>query len=58
MFMPEDDFLLLSIVNTKLRDCYSSLSELCEEEGLDEEEIISRLKKIGFSYDSTQNSFK
>lgn len=58
MFIPDDDFLLLSIVNTKLRDSYSSLTELCEEEGADINEIISRLAAIGYSYEEKLNSFK
>ena len=58
MFMPEDNYLLLSLVNTKLRDGYSSLTELCEEEGVDMEDIISRLSTIGYSYDEKLNSFK
>ena len=31
--LPQDPYILLSVINTKLRDAYSSLSALCE--GLD-----------------------
>ena len=31
--LPQDPYILLSVINTKLRDGYSSLSALCE--GLD-----------------------
>lgn len=58
MFIPDDDFLLLSLVNTKLRDSYSSLNELCDEEGLDRDEITSRLAAIGFKYVEELNSFR
>ena len=35
MILPSDDYILLSLVNTKLRDEYSSPESLCEEEGVD-----------------------
>lgn len=58
MFLPSDDNILLSLINTKLRDNYSSLKELCEEEEADEEEIISRLARLGYAYDKDKNTFK
>lgn len=58
MNLPADGFMLLSIVNTKLRDEYSSLKELCEEEDADGEEITARLAELGYFYDESQNSFK
>lgn len=56
--MVNDNFLLLSIVNMKLRDNYSDLSSLCEEEGFDEEEVVNRLAEIGYCYDGKTNAFK
>lgn len=56
--MVNDNFLLLSLVNTKLRDTYENLSDLCEEEGYEEEEVLSRLGKIGYFYDEKANAFK
>ena len=58
MLLPADGFILLSLINTKLRDDYSSLEELCEEEGLDIEELTSRLSALGYSYVEEQNTFK
>ena len=58
MNLPADNFLLLSLVNTRLRDAYSSLSELCEEEGMDAAEITARLAAVGYFYDEKTNSFK
>lgn len=58
MVLPEDDFILLSFINTKLRDEYSSLDELCEEEGLKKEEICSRLKGLGYAYTPEYAAFK
>ena len=58
MVLPADDFILLSVINTRLRDEYSSLQQLCEEEGVSFEEICVRLKRAGFSYDEEGNTFK
>ena len=58
MILPEDDFILLSVINTKLRDEYSSLEDLCEEEGVSIEEICTRLKALGYAYTPEYASFK
>lgn len=58
MVLPEDNFILLSLINTKLRDDYSSLDELCCVENVDRGEVCSRLASLGFSYDERINSFK
>ncbi len=58
MILPTDNFILLSLINTKLRDEYSSLSELCEEEDVSAEEIISRLSAMGYVYNEAYNTFK
>ena len=56
--LPNDPIILLSVVNTKLRDCYSSLDALCDDLGENREEIESKLKVVGFEYDEASNSFK
>ncbi len=56
--MITDPNLLLSIVNTKLRDDYVSLDDYCLSEDKDKEEIISILSSIGYVYDEDTNSFK
>ena len=57
MILPADDFILLSLVNTKLRDVYSSLEDLCGEEDIPQEEISSRLSVIGYFYSADLNAF-
>ena len=57
MNMPNDPVMLLSYINTLLRDNYSSLDELSSSMGVDAEEISSRLEAIGYSYDAQQNRF-
>ena len=58
MSAPKDPFILLSLVNTLLRDEYVSLSELCRARDYDEAEIISSLSAAGFEYDEKENRFK
>lgn len=53
-----DPNIVLSMVNMKLRDKYSSLDLLCSDLELNEEEIIERLKKIGYFYNKKENQFK
>jgi len=56
--MIKDPFMLLSMVNMKLRDQYDSLDELCAGEDLDKEELVSRLHDAGFDYVTENNQFK
>ncbi len=55
--LPQDPFMLMSFVNTKLRDEYHSLDELCKSLGVDRLELESRLKAAGFEYNEAQNKF-
>ena len=55
--LPNDPMLLLSVVNTKLRDYYKNIDILCEEMQITKEELISKLKMIDYEYDETQNQF-
>lgn len=55
--LPNDPIMLLSVVNTKLRDMYSSLDLLCDDLNEDKEEIIKKLFDAGFEYDPIQNRF-
>lgn len=50
--------MLLSYVNTKLRDFYGSLDELAEEEELSKDDILDKLGKIGYSYNREENRFE
>lgn len=58
MNLPSDPYLLLSVVNTKLRDEYPSLAELCASLDLDMNELTGKLQVAGFSYDPASNQFK
>ena len=55
--LPKDPAMLLSVVNTKLRDEYDSLSDLCAALDADAEEIEKTLSALDYYYDPTQNRF-
>ena len=55
--LPKDPVMLLSVVNTKLRDKYGTLMELCEDCGVTVEEITEKLAGIDYSYDEGTNQF-
>ena len=55
--LPRDPVMLLSVVNTKLRDEFSSLEELCASYGVSGIEIMDKLKKINYTYDHNTNQF-
>ncbi len=55
--LPNDPVILLSVINTKLRDYYSSLDALCEDLNVDKEELVKKLSAIGYSYKSERNQF-
>ena len=57
MQLPNDPAMLLSFVNLKLRDYYKSLDEMCEDLGVDRQDIESRLLAIDYEYDKSQNRF-
>ena len=56
--LPKDLMILLSVVNTKLRDEYDSLAALCDDLGEDEDALRTALAAAGFSYDEAQNRFR
>ena len=55
--LPKDASLLFSVINTKLRDFYGSLEELCDDLEEDPEEIEGILKTAGYEYDANRNQF-
>ena len=55
--LPGDPVMLLSVVNTKLRDFYGSLDVLCEEMDADKQELTEKLAAAGYRYDEERNQF-
>ena len=58
MNLPNDPIMLLSFINTQLRDNYSSFTELCNANDFSEKEIADKLSLIGYEYNSELNQFK
>lgn len=58
MTLPSDPFILLSYINTLLRDRYPSLDELCASEGIDLRQLVDTLSAAGFEYMSQINQFR
>ena len=57
MTLPKDPVMLLSLINTKLRDYNSSLDDLCKEYNFDKEYITEKLSMIDYHYDEERNQF-
>ena len=55
--LPKDPMLLLSVVNTKLRDYYHNLDALCDDMNVEKEEIVNTLKTIDYEYDESKHQF-
>jgi len=56
--LPKDPMILLSYINTHLRDGYPTLDALCEDLDVSRSELEGRLGAIGFVYDESQNRFR
>ncbi|MCR5623914.1 MAG: DUF4250 domain-containing protein [Lachnospiraceae bacterium] len=57
MNIPKDPVMLMSYINTQLRDNYDNLDDLVKSLGLDEREITDKLKTCGFTYNAELNKF-
>ena len=55
--LPQDPIILLSYINTKLRDEYNSLDALCDDLDADREELVRRLETVGYTYNEDKNRF-
>jgi hypothetical protein len=57
MTIPKDPVILLSFVNTHLRDYYNSLKDFCKSLDVNEIELIEKLSTIQYEYNAEQNQF-
>ena len=57
MSLPKDPFILLSVLNTRLRDFYPTLDECCKAEDIDKDAVIHTLASIRYRYSSEKNQF-
>jgi hypothetical protein len=57
MKMPQDPVMLLSFVNTQLRDHFAELDDCCAYYGASREWLEDRLAAIDYHYDAVTNQF-
>lgn len=55
--LPKDPMILLSVINTKLRDYYPTLDALCQDMGIVKEELTEKLEQIDYEYRKEENQF-
>lgn len=55
--LPQDPIMLLSVINLKLRDNYSSLDALCDDLDEDKLAILDKLGTAGYVYNPDTNQF-
>lgn len=55
--LPKDPVMLLSFINTKLRDQYHNLAQLCQSLDISRPELEQRLADIDYSYNPQSNQF-
>lgn len=55
--VPKDPVMLLSYVNTQLRDFYPSLEDCCSALNLNRETVEHTLEQIDYHYDPSKNQF-
>ena len=55
--IPKDPVMLLSYINTQLRDNYPDMDELCGSLCLDRKDVDEKLASIDYEYDSEKNQY-
>lgn len=55
--LPKDPVILLSYINTQLRDFHESLDDLCKSRDIHPNTIIETLSTIDYHYDPKENRF-
>ncbi|MCR5527415.1 MAG: DUF4250 domain-containing protein [Lachnospiraceae bacterium] len=57
MYLPEDPVMLMSVVNTELRDRFPTLERFCKANDVETSYLIDKLKMIDYHYDEEKNQF-
>lgn len=55
--LPSDPIILLSYINTKLRDECKSLDDFCDKYEIDKAHIINTLNSVNYQYNPKINQF-
>lgn len=56
-YLMMDINIAYSMLNMRLRDKYSSLVDLCEDEDIDIEELLKGMERRGYIYNQENNQF-
>ena len=56
--LPKDPAILVSYVNTQLRDHYPILSDFCDSNNIDVNDLVGKMRSINYSYDEKTNQFR
>ena len=57
MILPKDPYMLLSVLNMKLRDNYTDLEALCDDMEADISAVSEAMEKLGYKYSRDDNQF-
>ena len=57
MNIPNDPVMLLSYVNTQLRDFFSNLDDMCSSLQISKEMLVEKMADIDYEYDANSNQF-
>lgn len=57
MDLPQDPIMLLSYVNTQLRDNYASLDDFCAAMDISRKKLEEALAAVDYEYDAGRNAF-
>ncbi|STO31419.1 Uncharacterised protein [Fusobacterium necrogenes] len=57
-YLMMDINIAYSMLNMRLRDKYSSLSELCDDENIEIEKLLTEMEKKGYIYNKENNQFR
>lgn len=55
--LPNNPVMLLSVVNTALRDTHQDLDGFCKTRDVEKEDIVNKLKTINYEYNAELNKF-
>lgn len=55
--IPSDPLMLLSFINTQLRDRFGDLDKCCDYYGIDRPQLEEKLSAIDYQYDTELNKF-
>ena len=55
--LPRDPYMLLSFINTQLRDRFSDLKQCCDYYGVECTKIREALAAVDYEYDEDANRF-